>query len=62
VLEAYLKLLPTHGIQGVKIETTGLYCIKLYLFIYLHVPTHPYKAEAIGYRTSHTANFAANSK
>jgi hypothetical protein len=29
---------------------TILYCI------YLHVPTHPYKAEAIGYRTSHTTN------
>jgi hypothetical protein len=30
-------------------------CIVLYC-IYLHIPTHPYEAKAIGYRTSHTAN------
>jgi hypothetical protein len=34
-----------------KINTLQMYCIVLYL---LHVPAHPYKAEAIGYRTCHT--------
>jgi hypothetical protein len=28
-----------------------LYCIVLYLLL---IPAHPYKAEAIGYRTCHT--------
>jgi hypothetical protein len=32
-----------------------VYCILLYC-IYSHVPTYPYKAKAIGYRTSHTTN------
>jgi hypothetical protein len=30
-----------------------LYCIVLYL---LHIPAHPYKAKAIGYRTCHTTS------
>jgi hypothetical protein len=42
-----LHLIPETG-------TLQLYYIVLYL---LHIPAHPYKAKAIGYRTCHTTSF-----